>query len=112
MHFRKDSSLTDEAKRLEARRLLQSPTRYVVVLTAWLGKRRGWMLLAQLSIAVGIAAMGVSDPTANVARFALLLVPAGLVGLRVVTALPADAIRVAIGVFASSITRSQVVAAA
>lgn len=44
------------------------------VLTAWLGKRRGWMLLAQLSIAVGIAAMGVSDPTADVARFALLAV--------------------------------------
>ncbi len=42
------------------------------LLTPWLGKRRSWMLLAQLSIAVGVAAMGISDPTADVTRFALL----------------------------------------
>ena len=35
-----------------------------------------------------------------VTRFALLLIPAGLIGLRVVTALPAEVVRAAIGVFA------------
>lgn len=42
------------------------------ILTSLLGKRRGWMLLAQLAIAIGIAAMAISDPTADLTRFALL----------------------------------------
>ncbi len=42
------------------------------VLTRLLGKRRSWMLLAQISLATGIAAMAVSDPVNDVVRFASL----------------------------------------
>ncbi|NNF52347.1 MAG: MFS transporter [Gammaproteobacteria bacterium] len=42
------------------------------VLTAALGKRRGWMLLAQVCLAIGIAAMAVTDPINDVVRFAVL----------------------------------------
>ena len=42
------------------------------VLTALLGKRRAWMLLAQVSLVIGIAAMAATDPVDDVTRFALL----------------------------------------
>jgi len=34
-------------------------------LTRWLGRRRGWLLLSQLSIAAAIAAMALTDPAAG-----------------------------------------------
>ena len=46
------------------------------VLTRLLGKRRGWMLLAQLGIASGLLGMAASDPRAqlsSIAMFALLV---------------------------------------
>jgi PAT family beta-lactamase induction signal transducer AmpG len=36
-----------------------------------LGRRRGWMLLAQLGIAAGLFNLGLSDPTAGVRSIAL-----------------------------------------
>jgi len=41
------------------------------VLTAILGKRRAWMLAAQLTIAAGLAGMALTDPHAGLARLAL-----------------------------------------
>lgn len=41
------------------------------VLTAALGRRRSWMLLAQAGIAAGLLAIAASDPTADVGRVAL-----------------------------------------
>jgi MFS transporter, PAT family, beta-lactamase induction signal transducer AmpG len=41
------------------------------VLTAMLGRRRSWMLLAQAGIAAGLLAIATSDPTADVSRVAL-----------------------------------------
>ncbi|HJQ59626.1 MAG TPA: AmpG family muropeptide MFS transporter, partial [Vineibacter sp.] len=35
-------------------------------LTTWLGRRRGWMLLAQVVIAVGLLAMAQFDPTLDI----------------------------------------------
>lgn len=40
-------------------------------LTALLGRRRGWMLLAQLGIAAGLAGMALTDVPADVTRIAL-----------------------------------------
>lgn len=42
------------------------------ILTQMFGKRRGWMLLAQVCLAIGIAAMAVTDPVDDVVRFAIL----------------------------------------
>lgn len=44
------------------------------VLTRVLGQRRGWMLTAQVTICLGLAAMAVTDPTTDLARLALLAV--------------------------------------
>jgi len=44
------------------------------VLTRALGKRRSWMLVAQVSIALGVTAMATTDPTAELTRLALLAV--------------------------------------
>lgn len=43
-------------------------------LTSWLGQRRGWMLLAQLFIMVGLALMAFTDPTTQLTQLALLAV--------------------------------------
>ena len=48
----------------------------IFFLTGWLGKRRSWMLSAQLLIALGLAGMAMSDPQAHlqqIAIFALLV---------------------------------------
>ena len=45
------------------------------VLTAWLGRRRSWMLLAQIGVGVSLAAIAYMDPStdlAGIALFALL----------------------------------------
>ena len=39
-----------------------------------LGRRRGWMLLAQLGIIVGLVVMAIANPAADAQRFALLAV--------------------------------------
>jgi PAT family beta-lactamase induction signal transducer AmpG len=39
-----------------------------------LGRRRSWMLLAQIGIAAGLVAMALAEPKADAARFALLAV--------------------------------------
>lgn len=44
------------------------------LLTRALGKRRSWMLVAQVSIASGVLAMAATDPTAELPRLALLAV--------------------------------------
>lgn len=41
------------------------------VLTAVLGKRRSWMLVAQLTIAAGLASMALTDPHTEMVRLAL-----------------------------------------
>ena len=46
------------------------------LLTRWLGRRRSWMLLAQIGIGVGLLGMSFSDPRADLVRlvlFALLV---------------------------------------
>ena len=43
----------------------------IPVLTGALGKRRSWMLLAQLGIASGLIGMALTDPTADLTRVAL-----------------------------------------
>ncbi|MDX1625519.1 MAG: AmpG family muropeptide MFS transporter [Wenzhouxiangellaceae bacterium] len=42
------------------------------LLTRWLGQRRSWMLLAQVGIAGGLAAMALTDPTEQLMPIALL----------------------------------------
>jgi len=42
------------------------------LLTQWLGQRRGWMLLAQLCIAVALLAMAATDPSVHLSTLALL----------------------------------------
>lgn len=44
----------------------------IPVLTAWVGKRRSWMLLAQVGIAAGLLGIARSDPAADLAHVALL----------------------------------------
>jgi PAT family beta-lactamase induction signal transducer AmpG len=44
----------------------------VPMLTRLLGRRRGWMLLAQLSIAIGLIGMAFTDPTQSLTQLALL----------------------------------------
>lgn len=46
----------------------------VPALTARLGRRRSWMLLAQLAVALGLAAMAVTGPGGDLALLALLAV--------------------------------------
>ncbi|MBT8131606.1 MAG: MFS transporter [Gammaproteobacteria bacterium] len=43
-------------------------------LTAWLGKRRSWMLIAQLALVAGLTGMALTDPAASLTVFALLAV--------------------------------------
>jgi PAT family beta-lactamase induction signal transducer AmpG len=46
------------------------------VLTAWLGQRRGWMLIAQIGIVAGLVGMAYTDPSANlewIAGFGLIV---------------------------------------
>lgn len=43
-------------------------------LTRWLGQRRGWMVLAQLTIMTGLMAMAFTDPVNDLARLAVLAV--------------------------------------
>ncbi len=43
-------------------------------LTRWLGRRRSWMLVAQLGIATGLAGMALSDPHHQLTAIALLAV--------------------------------------
>jgi PAT family beta-lactamase induction signal transducer AmpG len=48
----------------------------LLLLTRWLGQRRGWMLLAQVGIAAGLLGMAQTDPTRDImamALFALLV---------------------------------------
>ena len=48
----------------------------LLLLTRWLGQRRGWMLLAQAGIAAGLLGMAQTDPTRDImtmALFALLV---------------------------------------
>jgi PAT family beta-lactamase induction signal transducer AmpG len=40
-------------------------------LTTWLGKRRGWMLAAQITIVLGLAGMALTDPHTELTRLAL-----------------------------------------
>lgn len=42
--------------------------------TRWLGRRRGWMLLAQLGIAAGLVAMSTADTRTDLAQIALFAV--------------------------------------
>jgi len=42
------------------------------LLGRWLGKRRSWILLAQLLIAAGLVGMALTEPAQNLSRFALL----------------------------------------
>lgn len=42
------------------------------LLTRWLGRRRSWMLIAQLGIALGLAGLALSDPGESLARVAWL----------------------------------------
>lgn len=42
------------------------------LLGAWLGRRRSWMLLAQLGIAGGLVGMALTDPSENLMQMALL----------------------------------------
>jgi len=44
------------------------------LLTRWLGRRRGWMLAAQLGIAGGLVAMALLGPASDLTLFALLAV--------------------------------------
>lgn len=46
------------------------------LLTAWLGRRRAWLLLTQLVLIIAIAGMAMTDPTSNLQR---LVVLAGIV---------------------------------
>ncbi len=41
-------------------------------LTRWLGRRRSWLLLAQLGIAAGLLAMSMTDPATETVQLALL----------------------------------------
>jgi len=41
------------------------------LLTAWLGKRRSWMLVAQFTIGFGLAGMAVTDPHSQLTQLAL-----------------------------------------
>ncbi|MDH5648542.1 MAG: MFS transporter [Gammaproteobacteria bacterium] len=41
-------------------------------LTRWLGQRRGWMLLAQAGIVLGLLGMAATDPVENITAMALL----------------------------------------
>jgi PAT family beta-lactamase induction signal transducer AmpG len=43
-------------------------------LTRWLGRRRSWMLLGQLGVAAGLLVVAASDPSADVARLAMVAV--------------------------------------
>lgn len=47
------------------------------ILTAWLGQRRSWMLLAQAAIIAGLWAISISDPKTNLALVALFAVLTG-----------------------------------
>ncbi|MGH8454684.1 MAG: AmpG family muropeptide MFS transporter [Nevskiales bacterium] len=42
------------------------------LLTRWMGRRRSWMLLAQIGIAVGLAGLAFSDPAHNLQQVVLL----------------------------------------
>jgi MFS transporter, PAT family, beta-lactamase induction signal transducer AmpG len=44
------------------------------LLSRWLGRRRGWLLLCQIGLILSITAMGLSDPAADLWRTALLAV--------------------------------------
>ncbi|MDE2048607.1 MAG: AmpG family muropeptide MFS transporter [Betaproteobacteria bacterium] len=46
----------------------------VPLLTRWLGRRRGWLLLAQLGVIAGLAGMSLSDPRQALERLVLLAV--------------------------------------
>lgn len=43
----------------------------LLMLTRWLGQRRGWMLLAQVGIAAGLLGMASVDPTQDIVAMAL-----------------------------------------
>ena len=43
----------------------------IPLLFGWLGRRRSWMLLAQIGIAVGIANLATSDPATGVSQIAI-----------------------------------------
>ena len=49
----------------------------IPVLTAWLGQRRSWMMIAQAAIIAGLWAISVSDPASNLAIVALFAVLTG-----------------------------------
>jgi PAT family beta-lactamase induction signal transducer AmpG len=49
----------------------------IPVLSPWLGRRRAWMLLAQIAIIAGLWAISVSDPAANLGLVALFAVLTG-----------------------------------
>lgn len=43
----------------------------IPILTKWLGRRRSWLLLSQLSITLSIIGMAMSDPQQNLSLFAI-----------------------------------------
>ena len=44
----------------------------IPLLSAWLGRRRGWLLFAQLAVAAGLAGMALTDPAQNLERLVWL----------------------------------------
>jgi PAT family beta-lactamase induction signal transducer AmpG len=46
----------------------------VPLLSSWLGRRRAWLLIAQLAVAAGLTAMAVTDPVQNLERLVWLAV--------------------------------------
>jgi PAT family beta-lactamase induction signal transducer AmpG len=44
------------------------------LLTRWLGRRRSWMLLGQIGVATGLLVIAASDPSADIARLAVVAV--------------------------------------
>lgn len=65
------------------------------LLTAALGRRRSWLLLAQLGIALALVLMGAADPAAGAAQLRLLALAAVLLGFTAATQdIVIDALRI------------------
>lgn len=52
----------------------------IPLLSAWLGKRRAWILLAQVFVALGLLAMSFCDPAASLSAVAIVAVITGFAG--------------------------------
>jgi PAT family beta-lactamase induction signal transducer AmpG len=57
----------------------------IPLLTRWLGRRRGWMLLGQLAIILSIALMASVDPQANPGSLTLMAIAAVMLGFSAAT---------------------------